>query len=47
MFDVDLASYLNEQTAWEIARGNVEKQGKGAKALSRAEVKAKLDALGR
>src|SRR5262245_61468865 len=46
IFDVELASYLNDQAAYEIARGNVEKQGKGAKALSRAEVKAKLDALG-
>jgi hypothetical protein len=46
MFDADLASYINNRAAYDVVRGNVEKQGKGAKALSQAEVKAKLDALG-
>src|SRR5262249_41249536 len=45
-FDVDLASYINDEAAWKIGRTNIEKLGTGAKALSRAELKAKLDAFG-
>src|SRR5262249_47613547 len=45
-FDADLTSYLNDETAWEVARDNIKRLGKGKKALTRAEVKAKLDELG-
>jgi hypothetical protein len=45
-FDVDLASYLNDETAWKVGRENIEKLGKGPKALSRADLRTKLDAFG-
>jgi putative DNA primase/helicase len=45
-FDVDVASYINDEAAWKIGRENIEKLGRGPKALSRTELKAKLDAFG-